>query len=65
MIAKIYYFFTIIFKLDGVLIDDIQYRMNIIENDIDIRIESIIVELNKLRDELKNELKEICEKFKK
>jgi hypothetical protein len=43
--------------------EELRYRIETVENDIDIRIESAIDDLHKLRDDLKNELKEIKEKF--
>ena len=43
----------------------IQFRIDIRENDIDIKIESIVDQLHKLRVEFKNDLIEIKEKFKK
>ena len=52
------------FKFQGeALSEELRYHIEKIENDIDIRIESVIDELHKLRETLKNELKEMKEKF--
>ena len=43
--------------------DEINNKFNLIENEIDIRIESIITDLHKYRDELRDELSGIKTKF--
>ena len=48
---------------DENLNDEINNKFNLIENEIDIRIESIITDLHKYRDELRDELNGIKSDF--
>ena len=43
----------------------IQFRIDIIENDIDIKIESIVDQLHQMREEFKKDLNEIKENYKR
>ena len=51
--------------IEAMLYEEIHSRMVTVENDIDIRIESIIDELEKLRDSLKDDLRIMREKLEK